>query len=200
MFKKTNIHAPAEVNRSLEIAEQWLQVLNNDGKMFPSNFDYHFFNKALEMLLDYEHAITTPKCLWFLYKTFHIYPIHQQKTLAKLIFKDRFGKLFFNWSWNIRTVYMKLYLYQLFHVYGQGATDKQAVEDGESSVRRMKSSNNLRFVKMQIIEKNMAGNATTINKSSFNIENGIIKEIVKIAEHRHVALTKLVREYKDNNN
>lgn len=61
IFKKTNVFVCQDVSRTMDIVDKWFNIIDNDGKKFPSNFDFNFFFKGIEMLLDYEHAITTPK-------------------------------------------------------------------------------------------------------------------------------------------
>lgn len=182
IFKKTNIHIPAEVNCTMDIIQKWFHVISNDGKVFPANFDYNFFNKGIEMLIDYDHAITTPKALWLIYKIFHIFPLHQQHTLSVILFEKKFYQLFYNWSWNIRNVYHKLFIYQLFHVYGKAAVENKDTNERRSPIKKVKSSNNLRFVKIDLISKALTGNATTtISHTLMKNENDIIKKIMKIA-------------------
>lgn len=61
IFKKTNIFYPNDVKRSLDITSRWFNVFQTEDKKFPANFDFNFFFKAIEMLIDHDHAISTPK-------------------------------------------------------------------------------------------------------------------------------------------
>ena len=63
IFKKTNIFNPNDVKRTLEITERWFRVFEDERK-FPANLDFNFFFRAIEMLIDHEHAISTPKWIW----------------------------------------------------------------------------------------------------------------------------------------
>lgn len=164
-------------------------------KIFPTNFDYNFFFKGIDILLDYEHAVSTPKCLWLIYHIFHIFPLYQQKELAEKLFSERFNQLFFNWSWNVRNVYMKLYLYQLYHVYGHGVELNKIEGDKHMRPPRTKSSMNFRLVKIELIAKNLSGNATSANKSILKHENSIIKDIVKLTERKNKILNELIKEF-----
>lgn len=64
IFKKTNIYNPNDVKRTLDITNRWFSVFQTKDHSFPTNFDFNFFFKAIEMLIDHEHAISTPKCIW----------------------------------------------------------------------------------------------------------------------------------------
>ena len=118
LFMKTNIHSSVDVKKTLDIVDSWFQVLGSDGKKFPANFDFNFFFKAIDLLMDYDHSISTPKVIWLIYRIFHIVPLEEQLILSEKLFKHRFMDLFLSWSWNIRTVYYKLLLYQLRTMYG----------------------------------------------------------------------------------
>ena len=65
------------------------------------------------MLMDLDHAISGSKCLWMLYKILHIFPLDSRWILVEHLFGERFYRLFFHWSWNIRQVFYHLFLYQL---------------------------------------------------------------------------------------
>jgi hypothetical protein len=195
IFKKTNIHIPGEVKRTMEIIEKWFKVVGHSGKVFPANFDYSFFNNGIEMLIDYDHAISTPKCLWLIYKIFHIFPLHQQLTLTKMLFEKRFGSLFFSWSWNIRNVYNKLLLYQLVHVYGKNETEGMDDIGVQSGIKRVKSSSNLRFDKINLLSKSIKNNVTTTAHSLMRNENDKIIKITKIAVKRKIQILALVEEF-----
>jgi len=116
-FKKTNIYEQKDVDKAMDLTVKWLEALYNAKKSFPSNFDFAFYFKAIEILIDYDHAISTQKCLWMIYKTFHIYPLSDQLILAELLLEKKFDSLFFSWSWNIRNVFHKIYLYQFHNVF-----------------------------------------------------------------------------------
>ena len=64
IFKKTNIYNPNDVKRTFDITDKWFNVFSTGDQKFPANFDFNFFFRAIEMLLDHEHAISTPKWIW----------------------------------------------------------------------------------------------------------------------------------------
>ena len=143
--------------------------------------------------MEYEHAVSTPRCLWLIYQIFHIFPLHQQKKLAEILFEDKFNELFFNWSWNVRNMYSKLYLYQLYQVYGQGM-DREEEKEKKMRPKRARSNTNSRIIKMGLLDKNISGNATT---SILKLENDVIEEIVKLAKNIGQQLKELIKEYKE---
>ena len=64
IFKKTSIYNPNDVKRTFDITDKWFDVLSTGDQKFPANFDFNIFFRAIEMLLDHEHAISTPKWIW----------------------------------------------------------------------------------------------------------------------------------------
>lgn len=61
VYKKTNIHIPKDVEICMDVTVKLLSTLNKKGSVFPSNFDFSFFYKGLDFLIDYQHSISTPK-------------------------------------------------------------------------------------------------------------------------------------------
>lgn len=193
IFKKTNLFLPSEVSRTLEIIEKWFQVIGNDGKKFPANFDFNFFYKGIEMVLDHEHSISTPKVIWLLYKAFHIFPLQEQNNLAERIFVKRFGSLFFHWSWNIRTVYYKLYLFQLHHVFGAVTFLKDPNEDGSKfNYPKKKSSKNLRFLQAHAVSQTINSSKSIMSKNHQKRQENIIQKIAKIAKNMEEQINTIV--------
>lgn len=91
--------------------------MNKFGNKFPSNFDFNFFFNGIDILIDYEHSVSTPKTLWLIYKTFHIFPLQEQLVIAEKLLKTKAGILFYTWSWNTRFVFNKIFFYQLYKVF-----------------------------------------------------------------------------------
>jgi hypothetical protein len=102
-------------------------------KTMPSNFDFQFFFKGFDILLEMDNLISCEKCLWLITKLPISFPVfcrffsfrhtkivRQQKTagkerrivLYKKILWQNFYKLFFRWSFNIRLLMQNLVLYQ----------------------------------------------------------------------------------------
>ena len=131
LFNKTNIHIPKDVEIWMEITVKLLSTLNRKGSIFPSNFDFSFFYKGIDFLIDYQHSISTPKWLWLIYKTFHVFPLHEQCILVSKLLKENLMKLFFTWSWNIRDVFIKIFFYQLSRTYSSKGEEYLVEEEKE---------------------------------------------------------------------
>lgn len=83
--------------------------------MIPPQFDYRFFLKAIDLLLDLDHGMSTAKCIWFLYKILHVIPLSERtKIIQKILNAKNFYKYFFNWSYNVRMVFYYLYFFQFY--------------------------------------------------------------------------------------
>jgi len=104
IFKRTNVHHPPSVVVTCETIAKWFRRLKKNKSSVPSNFDYTFFYKGLEILLEANHAIVTSKAIWMLYMVFHVFPTNQKIQVLDMISK-KFYDLFFHWSWNIRNVF-----------------------------------------------------------------------------------------------
>jgi len=101
-----------------------------------------------------------------IYKSFNILPLQEQLRLTELLLEKYFNSLFYSWSWNIRTVFFKLYLYQLFRVYegepiGHEAT-AEFKDKTQPNIKRRGSSDNISFNKYHELNKSMTISRTTI--------------------------------------
>ena len=73
----------------MDVTVKLLSTLNKKGSVFPSNFDFSFFYKGLDFLIDYQHSISTPKLLWMIYKVFHVFPLHEQYVITKKLLSEK---------------------------------------------------------------------------------------------------------------
>ncbi len=116
VFKKTHAYDATAVSQALELVALWFTTIHKNRQMIPPQFDYRFFMKAIELLLDLDHGMSTAKCIWFLYKILHIIPMVERSKLIQRIFcAKNFYKYFFNWSYNVRMVFYYLYFFQFYH-------------------------------------------------------------------------------------
>lgn len=210
LFKRTNVHYPSDVKKALDICDRWFQVIGSDGKRFPANFDFAFFFKAIDILLDYEHSITTPKVIWLIYRIFHIFPLEEQAKIADNLFRVRFPSLFLNWSWNIRTVYYKLILFQLKSVYGSdgysesnfkydkrlGGTIQATNEDLLHRPAKQNSENARSLTPFASVSKKDGGKSFL--ESTNQKDEKIIKKLRKIALQVEKNIDDLIASYEEN--
>ncbi len=109
IFKKTNVYEPSKVIVTCETIVKWFEKVYIT-KSFPSNFDFPFFFKGVCIMLTLDHALITSKCLWMIYKIFHILPVEERLRLVEFI-DSIFLKLMFHWAWNIRNVFSIFLMY-----------------------------------------------------------------------------------------
>lgn len=61
--------------------------------------------------------ILRTKCLWMIYKSLHLFPAEAKEELINLVVNKMFYKLFYNWSWNVRSLITHVLLYQLHFIH-----------------------------------------------------------------------------------
>ncbi len=116
--------------RTVNAALDWVRALFHGlhyqlGKPMPSNFDFQFFFKGIDTMLEMDALLSCEKCLWLIYKIAHLLPSMMTRDnacvcvdkergilLYKKILGQNFYKLFFHWSFNIRLLMHHLMLYQ----------------------------------------------------------------------------------------
>ncbi len=101
------------------IVQKWINAIENLGLPFPLNFDFTFFYKGISVALEIDHALSAPTSLFMLYKTLHFLPLDARNHILQEILKKYFYKLFFSWSFNIRDIFIALFLYQIEYSYIQ---------------------------------------------------------------------------------
>lgn len=52
---------------------KWITFIEKFGEPFPSNFDFTFFLKGLNVALEIDHHVATPRVLWCIYKTLNYF-------------------------------------------------------------------------------------------------------------------------------
>lgn len=71
--------------------------------------------KAIKILMDLDHGMSTAKCIWLLYKILHIIPLKQRThLLEEILSHSKFYHYFFHWSFNVRMVFYYFYFFQLY--------------------------------------------------------------------------------------
>jgi Protein of unknown function (DUF1765) len=127
VFKKTHAFDAVAVSSALELVASWFTTLHKNKQLIPPQFDYHFFLKAMSMLLTLDHGMSTAKVIWFLYRVLHVIPFEQRRTLLEqLLTPEAFYGYFFHWSYNVRMVFYYLYFFQLYQTLAEplgGALD-----------------------------------------------------------------------------
>ena len=66
-FSKTNKFDSAAVWKTMQMSQNWFLKLSQDGLSIPSNFDWNFFMKGVNMLLNMDHCTSTASVVWLLY-------------------------------------------------------------------------------------------------------------------------------------
>jgi len=100
------------VNTALELAASWFTTIHKNKSIIPPQFDFNFFFKGIKILMDLDHGVSTAKCIWLMYRILHIIPLTQRALILKEILSPKkFYDLFFNWSWNVRTLFGYLYFF-----------------------------------------------------------------------------------------
>lgn len=75
VFKKTHAFDTQAVNGALELVESWFTTLYRNKSLIPPQFDFMFFFKAIQILLDLDHGMSTAKVIWLLYRILHVIPM-----------------------------------------------------------------------------------------------------------------------------
>ena len=86
--------------------------------MIPTLFDFRFFFKGMDVLLNLDHAICTSKALWLLYHNFDIFPPDQKIEICKRVVNQKqFIHLGFHWCWHVRNLVTHIFVYILMGIY-----------------------------------------------------------------------------------
>jgi hypothetical protein len=75
VFKKTHAFDAVAVSHALELVASWFTTLHKNKQLIPPQFDYMFFFKAIKILMDLDHGMSTAKVIWLLYRVLHVIPL-----------------------------------------------------------------------------------------------------------------------------
>jgi hypothetical protein len=75
VFEKTNAYDSNTLCTTMSLVVKWISHIEKMGEPFPSNFDFSFFIKGLNVALDIDHHLSTQRTLWCIYKTLHLFPV-----------------------------------------------------------------------------------------------------------------------------
>lgn len=75
VLKKTHAFDIPAVNGALELIASWFTTIYKNKQLVPPQFDYMLLFKAIKILMDLDHGMSTAKCIWLLYKITHIIPL-----------------------------------------------------------------------------------------------------------------------------
>lgn len=97
------------------------------------------FFKAIKILMELDHGMSTAKCIWMLYKIAHVIPSKQRsQILEEILSHKRFYNYFFSWSYNIRMVFYYFYFFQLY----QTLTVEKEEKEGKLKTKSNSSASN----------------------------------------------------------
>lgn len=115
VLKKTHAFDVPAVSGSCDLIASWFTTIHGNKQLVPPQFDYTLLFKAIHMLMELDHGMSTAKCIWMLYKILHIIPVKQRVLLLQQILTHRkFYHYFFHWSYNVRMVFYYFYFFQLY--------------------------------------------------------------------------------------
>ena len=113
MITSTNAYDSASIYQLFEylqyIIESYYKETQNILIM-----DYNLIEKAISIIVDIENSLTLPKIFWLYYCNGHMIPSSNIKWLIKNVINIHFVKFTFNWSWKIRSLFLKLVLYTIY--------------------------------------------------------------------------------------
>ena len=142
VFNKTPAYDNAAVNNCLDLIASWFQTIHANKSILPPQFDFHFFFKGIQILMDLDHGVSTAKCIWLIYKVLHIIPQNQRIPLIEsLLSAKKFYDLLFHWSFNVRHVFLYLYFFQLFHYINQEKDELPFLHEKPTKTFQASSSN-----------------------------------------------------------
>jgi len=81
IFSRTNAYESTQLCTTLGLVTRWINQLERLNLPFPSNFDFSFFLKGLQVALEIEHSVSIPRTLHLLFRTLHYLPIDLRTTL-----------------------------------------------------------------------------------------------------------------------
>ena len=116
-FSKTNKFNSTAVWRTMKMSQRWFLKLQQKDLSIPSDFNWPFFMKGVNMLLSMDHSTSTSSVIWLLYQILHVIPSDIRKNLINsMVTSENFYRFFFHWSWNVRRSFYYFFYFQLHRI------------------------------------------------------------------------------------
>lgn len=114
VFSKTYAFDPHAVRKTMDIITKWFTKIHRNYSLIPPDFDFTFFFKGVQMLLELNHGTSTAKAVKMLFHVLHIIPKMQRDRLVlELLLPENFYRFLFHWSCFVRNAFSHLYYFQL---------------------------------------------------------------------------------------
>ncbi|CAI2367220.1 unnamed protein product [Moneuplotes crassus] len=196
VFKKTNIYDKIQVIYSIDLVIKWLNKLQNNYQYIPASFDFSFFNQCVKTLLDQDHLILRTKCLWMIYKSLHLFPAEAKEELINMIVTKYFNKLFFNWSFNVRSLVTHVLLYQLHFIHFEMVKIMNEKPKHRKKKEKTPKRDKFESTIMRNLQKPKKA-APEVDDEEAHYEHKISEEYEKIAILKNTDVIKKVKERMD---
>ena len=113
MITSTNAYDSASIYQLLEYLQYIMELYYKDTQNILI-MDYNLIEKAISIIVNIENSLNLPKVFWLYYCNGHMMPASNIKWLIKNIINANFENFIFNWSWKIRSLFIKLVLYTIY--------------------------------------------------------------------------------------
>ena len=104
-------------------------------------FNYTFFEKASEILVQDEDSVSLPRLFWFYYSCYNLLLSGNLKWFVAQIVNKNFDKFAYHWSFTIRQVYYKLLVY----VISDKLKNKEGKLFNQQKLNPFRSRNSLNY-------------------------------------------------------
>ena len=113
MITSTNAYDSASIYQLLEYLQYIIELYYKETQNILI-MDYNLLEKAITIIVNIENSLNLPKVFWLYYCNGHIMPVSNIKWLIKNVINKNFINFIFNWSWKIRSLFIKLVLYTIY--------------------------------------------------------------------------------------
>lgn len=114
LFRKTNIHLPMTVLKTLELLDSYFSYFSRSNRVrLPACFDYKNFYAGLRILLNSDHSFVVTRTLSLIYHHYQLFSTSFRRDLSFCLMGQVFFKLFLSWCGNIRMMFRHILHYRV---------------------------------------------------------------------------------------
>ena len=113
MITSTNAYDSASIYQLLEYLQYIIELYYKETQNILI-MDYNLIEKAVSIIVNIENSLNLPKVFWLYYCNGHMMPSSNIKWFIKNVINPNFVNFTFNWSWKIRSLFIKLVLYTIY--------------------------------------------------------------------------------------
>eukprot|EP01130_Rhizamoeba_saxonica_P014196 TRINITY_DN6172_c0_g1_i1.p1 TRINITY_DN6172_c0_g1~~TRINITY_DN6172_c0_g1_i1.p1 ORF type:complete len:450 (-),score=71.38 TRINITY_DN6172_c0_g1_i1:134-1483(-) len=124
LFPKTDLYNLSCVTDTFLLLTSWMEKVQKGTPTLGEWFNYKYLFKCFSIMLELDHYIIVSNVLIFIHNFIHMFTQVEVENFVDLIIDKFLDKLFLNWSYTIRNIFIKFLVFKLPEVWNEDIKKK----------------------------------------------------------------------------